>query len=168
MQEEGYVAKLLFPDGAKDVELGAPIAILCENEADIGQFADWSPAGAAPVADAPADSQAQSSAPAQQQQSMVRSSGDRQFASPLAKKTAAANGVDISNIAGTGPNARVVLADVEDALKAGPVKVTKDVSVAKKAAPTAPAKVDMPNEMFQDMELSQIRKVIAERLTHSK
>jgi pyruvate dehydrogenase E2 component (dihydrolipoamide acetyltransferase) len=58
-------------------------------------------------------------------------SGDRKFVSPIAKKTAADRGVDIDAIIGTGPNNRIILADVEEALKAGPVKVAKDVEVKK-------------------------------------
>ena len=41
MQEEGYVAKLLFPEGAKDVPLGTPIAVICEKLADIAAFANF-------------------------------------------------------------------------------------------------------------------------------
>ena len=100
---------------------------------------------------------------------MQKSSGDRQFVSPLAKKTAEQKGLDLNGVKGTGPRDRIVLADVEDALKAGPVKVAKDVEVKKTVPQAATAQpVDMPNEMFQDIQVSQIRKVIAERLTHSK
>jgi len=42
MQEEGYVAKLLYPDGAKDVKLGELIAILVDKESDIQAFANYS------------------------------------------------------------------------------------------------------------------------------
>jgi hypothetical protein len=45
MQEEGYIAKLLFPEGAKDVLLGSPIAILALDKKDVGGLADWTPAG---------------------------------------------------------------------------------------------------------------------------
>jgi pyruvate dehydrogenase E2 component (dihydrolipoamide acetyltransferase) len=41
MQEEGFVAKLLYPSGTKDVELGKVIAILVENEEDVAAFADY-------------------------------------------------------------------------------------------------------------------------------
>lgn len=51
--------------------------------------------------------------------------------SPIAKKTAADSGIDIAQIIGTGPGNRIILADVEEALKAGPVKVAKDVEVKK-------------------------------------
>ena len=50
MQEEGYVAKLLFPDGAKDVKLGSPVAILSFDAKDVAAFADWVPGGAPKVA----------------------------------------------------------------------------------------------------------------------
>ena len=43
MQEEGYVAALLFPDGTNDIPLGTPMAILVEEEADIAAFKDYKP-----------------------------------------------------------------------------------------------------------------------------
>jgi pyruvate dehydrogenase E2 component (dihydrolipoamide acetyltransferase) len=65
MQEEGYVAKILYSDGAKDVPLGEPVAILVDDEDDIAAFADWTPgaaAGEAPVEAAPAQAQASEAA----------------------------------------------------------------------------------------------------------
>jgi len=47
MQEEGYVAALLFPEGAKDVPLGEIVAVLVENKEDIPAFANYSAGGAA-------------------------------------------------------------------------------------------------------------------------
>lgn len=41
MQEEGYIAKLLYPEGSKDVKLGQVIAIVVDNEADVSKFADF-------------------------------------------------------------------------------------------------------------------------------
>ena len=41
MQEDGYVAKLLYPAGAKDVALGQAIAILVENQEDVAKFKDY-------------------------------------------------------------------------------------------------------------------------------
>lgn len=175
MQEEGYVAKILYPAGTKDVDLGKPVAILVDDESDIAAFADWTEDSAAGGSEPePVQETAQpSSGGAQKAAAPQAKSGDRKFASPLARRTAAEKGVDLSNVTGTGPRDRIVLADVEDALKAGPVvtaapttgKVAKDVEV-KKVAP--PQKVDMPDDMFSDIKVSQIRKVIAERLTHSK
>lgn len=50
MQDEGYIAKLLFPEGAKDVKLGAIVAIVVENKEDITQFSEYKAEGAAAVA----------------------------------------------------------------------------------------------------------------------
>jgi pyruvate dehydrogenase E2 component (dihydrolipoamide acetyltransferase) len=53
MQEEGYIAKILFSDGAKDIPLGTALAILVEKESDIAQFKDYkSESAAAPAAPA--------------------------------------------------------------------------------------------------------------------
>ena len=60
MQEEGYVAALLYPEGAKDVELGKIVAVIVENKADIDAFKNYT-GQAAPAA---APQQAASSAPA--------------------------------------------------------------------------------------------------------
>ena len=43
MQEEGFVAKILYPAGAKDIPLGAPLAIIVEDEEDVAAFADYVP-----------------------------------------------------------------------------------------------------------------------------
>ena len=126
MQEEGFVAALLYPEGAKDVELGKVVAILVEDEADVAAFADYDPeaASAAPAApasapaaqDQPAASSAPSSAPAAaQSQAPVARSGDRVFVSPLAKKMADDKGLSLDQIKGTGPNNRIIKADVEEA-----------------------------------------------------
>ena len=51
MQEEGYVAAILYPEGAKDVQLGKIVAVLVENKEDIAAFKDYTgaPAQAAPA-----------------------------------------------------------------------------------------------------------------------
>lgn len=56
MQEEGFVAKLLYPEGAKDIELGKIVAILVEDKADIAAFADYTgeSEGSAPAQAQPA------------------------------------------------------------------------------------------------------------------
>ena len=42
MQEEGYIAKILYPEGAKDIKLGQVIAIIVDKESDIAAFSDYS------------------------------------------------------------------------------------------------------------------------------
>lgn len=43
MQEEGYLAKILVPEGTRDVPLGAALCIIVEKESDIPAFADYQP-----------------------------------------------------------------------------------------------------------------------------
>lgn len=53
LQEEGYVAAILYPDGAKDVELGKIVAIIVEEKSDIDAFKDYTAASASAPAAAP-------------------------------------------------------------------------------------------------------------------
>lgn len=53
MQEEGFVAALLYPEGAKDVELGKIVAIIVENEADLAAFKNYTAESASAPAAAP-------------------------------------------------------------------------------------------------------------------
>jgi len=76
---------------------------------------------------------------------------DRVFASPLARRIAEQKGVDLKLITGTGPNGRIVRADVEGA-----------------SSRPAPQATPLPGEAFDAIPNSTMRKVIARRLTESK
>ena len=81
------------------------------------------------------------------------------IASPLAKRIAADKGIDLASVKGSGPNGRIVKADVEGA-KPG---------AAASAAAAASASAAQPGETPHEVEkLSSMRKVIARRLTESK
>ncbi|MBS0283804.1 MAG: 2-oxo acid dehydrogenase subunit E2, partial [Proteobacteria bacterium] len=85
-------------------------------------------------------------------------------ASPLARRIAAAKGVDLAGVAGSGPNGRIVKADVEGA-KPG-VAPAAAAPASAGVAPATPAQVpDIPHEATK---LSNMRKTIARRLTESK
>ena len=58
MQEEGYVAAILFDTGAKDVPLGTPVAIIVENKDDIAAFANYDGSSEAAPAQASEPAQA--------------------------------------------------------------------------------------------------------------
>lgn len=49
MQEEGYIAKLLYPEGAKDVKLGQVIAIVVDSPEEVSKFKDFTLESAAPT-----------------------------------------------------------------------------------------------------------------------
>lgn len=127
MQEEGFIAKLMFPEGAKDVKLGQVVAIIVDNKDDVAKFKDFKPDTAAAVATPSATPSApkkqETAAPVEQPKVVAAAptqqrsvSGGRVFASPLAKRVAADSGLDLSSVTGSGPNNRIIVADVEAAL----------------------------------------------------
>ena len=171
MQDEGYIAKTMFGDGAKDIPLGTPLAILVDDEMDIPAFKDYVPDSvsttetkeAAPATPEPTNSfsNVQPSGAAQTPTPAASApAGGRVMASPLAQNAAAEAGITLADVAGTGPGGRIIKADIDDALTAAPAK--------KAAAP----QIEIPSfdsgAGFTDFPNSQIRKVIAERLTFSK
>ena len=96
MQEEGYIAKLLYPEGTKDVKLGQVVAIIVDSKDDVAKFADFKLEGAAPAAPKAAAAPAapkQESAPQKQAQAapvqqQKAAEGGRVFVSPLARNVA--------------------------------------------------------------------------------
>jgi pyruvate dehydrogenase E2 component (dihydrolipoamide acetyltransferase) len=86
--------------------------------------------------------------------------GERVRISPLAQKLASQSGVDPKLLKGTGPGGRVVKEDVEKAI----------AEKGKEVAPAIPQVASTPSVVppFQDIELTKMRKVIAERLSESK
>ncbi|MGK2963530.1 MAG: dihydrolipoamide acetyltransferase family protein [Gemmatimonadaceae bacterium] len=85
----------------------------------------------------------------------------RQRSSPLARRLASERGVELSQIRGSGPGGRIIRRDIEDAAKAG-----ARPAAAKEAAKAPPRFISREGD-FQDIQLTQIRKTIARRLTES-
>lgn len=81
-------------------------------------------------------------------------------ASPLAKKIAKDNQVDLSRVQGTGPGGRVVRKDVESALTSG-----QPSAVSRQPAPSSTVIVSHEDEVVQ---LTKLRQAIARRMTESK
>ncbi|NQW11658.1 MAG: pyruvate dehydrogenase complex dihydrolipoamide acetyltransferase, partial [Alphaproteobacteria bacterium] len=173
--DEGTIGRLVVADGTEGVAVNAVIAYLLEDgesAADIpaGAAAPTAPA-AAPAVPAPAASPVPAAAPTPAPAPAAVSSGGRVFASPLAKRMAAQAGVDLASMSGSGPNGRIVKADIEAALAGGAPKA----AAAPAAAAAAPAlaaqapSADVPGlPAFDEIPNSTMRKVIAKRLTESK
>lgn len=98
--------------------------------------------------------------------------GGRIYASPLAKKIAADKGINLSEVTGSGDNGRIVKRDVENFTpSAAPVaSVTTSESPAQAAPAAAIAPINLPvgEEGSEEVKNSQMRKVIAKRLSESK
>jgi pyruvate dehydrogenase E2 component (dihydrolipoamide acetyltransferase) len=169
--DEGVITQLLVAEGTDGVKVGTVIAII-QGEDD-GAIA--APKAAAPVAAQPPKPAVVAAVPAPAPvttpvAAVSHSSGDRIKASPLAKRIAANSGVNLAAVSGTGPNGRIVKADVE--------RITKNTVSAElvEARPTADSRPstgsgltvdggDIPHEV---VKLSNMRKTIARRLTESK
>ena len=184
--DEGKIAKILVPEGSEGVKVGAPIAIMA------GESEDASAASAAPKPDtaapappkpapepkadatpkatppqAPVETPA---APAQPAAAAAPADGDRVKASPLARRLAQAQNIDLASIQGSGPGGRIVRADIDAAAGKAPAPAP---SAQPQAAPALGAHLVMPGPMEQaipheEVKLSNIRKTIARRLTEAK
>jgi pyruvate dehydrogenase E2 component (dihydrolipoamide acetyltransferase) len=93
-------------------------------------------------------------------------------ASPLARKIAQEQGLDLRAVQGSGPEGRIVLRDLETARPARPAAGAPAPAPARGTAPVrtvppAPAPAPAPGEPFADVPLSQMRKTIARRLVQS-
>ncbi|WP_198538818.1 dihydrolipoamide acetyltransferase family protein [Mycolicibacterium wolinskyi] len=129
--DEGILERMLAGEGDR-VPIGIPIAVIGD-----GSGASMEPATPPPApAPAPAAPQA---------------SGDRPKASPLARKIAAENGVDLAAVTGSGPGGRIIRKDVENLRPA--------------ETPAAPTPVEGD---FDAVPLTTLQRVAAKRLTESK
>ena len=193
--DEGTVGKLLVAEGSEGVAVNAVIALLLEEGEDASALegADSStpkpeaakpaptpaPAAAAPAPAAVATPAPAAAAPAASALAPAAKSADRTFASPLAKRLAKMEGLDLEKISGSGPHGRVVKRDIEKALSEGTGKAGATQAAATSAATaTAPAAAAVPPaaidaamlQLLPDYESvpnSGMRKVIAKRLTAS-
>ena len=173
-----------MPEGSENVNIGEPIAIVVENKDDIPAFASVTkesleggatPAASTPAAEAtpaaqpaqPAAPQPAASTPAQPVQQAAEATPapagqNRVFISPLAKTILKNSGstIDISTIKGTGPQGRIVAADVLAAVSS---KAPATPVATPAATPVAASTVN-----YEDVPVTPMRKVISTRLSESK
>lgn len=180
VQEEGYLAKIMVPEGTRDVPLGTPLCIIVEKESDIAAFKDYVETGVAEVSTpppAPTPATAPAVAPAAAAPSPAPAAAapaaprkGRVFASPLAKKLAADKGIDLAQVSGSGPDGRITRKDIDSFVppKAAPAVAAAPTPAAAPAAPAPAAAPAAPAGTFTDIPISNIRKVIAQRLMQSK
>jgi pyruvate dehydrogenase E2 component (dihydrolipoamide acetyltransferase) len=110
------------------------------------------------------------SAPSRRPQAVAQSaapaaSGGRVKASPLARRIAAERGVDLSALAGSGPEGRIIARDLSSVSGAGAAGTAAPAGVQPQTAPRPSLRID--GAAYTDVPLSQIRKTIARRLTQS-
>ena len=189
--DEGTIASIAVEAGTEGVKVGTVIAILAEEGEDVDEAAaaapsgDEEPAEEKPAKDGSEDKSEPAKAAPRESAKPARASvdtdtkapaaprddsGERIIASPLARRIAEQNGVDLSTITGSGPRGRIVKADVESA-EGGSAKSAADTSEPKdkdEAKSSAKAPASDHGAPYEEEKLSNVRKVIARRLTESK
>ena len=208
--DEGVLAKIVVPEGTADVPVNDLIALIAEEGEDPAKVevpADGGGAPAKPQNEAPkdeapkAESKAEAKAeskkdapaapPANSEAAPVPSkappvpktgSGERIFASPLARRIAKDGGLDLAEVKGSGPHGRIIERDVRAAIEKGVGKAEAAApAAAKPGAPkAAPAgamaqgmsadqvKAMYPADSYEEVSLDGMRKTIAKRLLESK
>ncbi len=172
--DEGILAKILVPAGTDNVKVGDVIAILAEEGEDIADI-DLSgdtpkPASpASPAASLPKSEQAPKQTAPAKKAAQSASASDRIKASPLARRLAADNGVDLANINGSGPKGRIIKADIVKAQSAPQADSDQQMAVSSSAPAMAQSVAADPGDIPHEVQkLSNMRKTIARRLTEAK
>ncbi|TFZ58124.1 pyruvate dehydrogenase complex dihydrolipoamide acetyltransferase [Methylorubrum sp. Q1] len=202
--DEGVLAKILVAEGTADVPVNELIALIAEEGEDPGSV--QAPKGGAEAKTAPVEPKGtpdQNAAPDGAHASYARvdqapegakpsgaaqsaGSGDRVFASPLARRIAKQEGVDLSAVKGSGPHGRVIQRDVQAAIEGGTAKAGAAANPEAKSAPApekpapkaasggAPAGLSLDQVRgfyekgsFEEVPLDGMRKTIAKRLTEA-
>jgi pyruvate dehydrogenase E2 component (dihydrolipoamide acetyltransferase) len=186
--DEGTLGKILVAEGTEDVPVNHLIGLILEDGEDASALEGAPAPVAVPIAapeaaEAAAEAPTPVAAPAAPAPTAPApaTTGNRIIASPLARRLAAAKGIDLSAVTGSGPKGRIVKRDVEG-LAAGtapapaPTATASPAPAAPSESPAEPRAVPpinrddpllgtMPD--FEAVPNSSIRKIIAERLTES-
>ena len=198
--EEGVLGKILVAEGTEEVPVNQVIALLLEDGEDVTALEGGlegaaeapapaappppaespapvpSPPAAAPVPAPAAPTPAPAAVPAPAAPAPQAAAGGRVLASPLARRLAAEQGLDLSRVTGTGPRGRIVKRDIEGtpvgtAVAAAPGPAAQAPAATAPAAPAPPINRDdpllgtMPD--FEAVPNSSMRKAISRRLTES-
>ncbi|MFW6027635.1 MAG: pyruvate dehydrogenase complex dihydrolipoamide acetyltransferase [bacterium] len=198
--DEGVVGKILVPEGTEGVKVNATIAVLLEEGEDASALEEGGVAARGEgngqarepqraeeeAARAAARPEPGGNGPARQPSAAPpREDGDgRIFSSPLARRIAEQEGVDLREVRGSGPGGRIIKADVEAAARGAPRRPEQPAAEARPAA--ARAEAEAPSQVpaiapgedmrlygiepgtYDEYPLDGMRKTIAKRLTAAK
>ena len=179
--DEGTVLKILVPEGSDGVKVGTPIAMIGE-EGESVEAPAVKPAAKAeepkkeeakpePAPPAKGGGETPAASPEPAAPAPKADTGDRIKASPLARRLAEAQGIDLSSLKGSGPGGRIVRADLGEGA-GGTLRQAQGEPISSsaqaepvEAKPAQPFETEIPHEA---VKLSNMRKTIARRLTESK
>jgi pyruvate dehydrogenase E2 component (dihydrolipoamide acetyltransferase) len=177
--DDGRLGKILVPEGAEGVKVNQLIAVLLGEGEDASALDKLVETPAKPAA-APTTIAAVPQPESRPSPVRVGNGDGRIFASPLARRMAQQAGLDLTAITGSGPQGRIVKADIEAALSAGRGAPARAMAPPIAQPQPAAAPVMAPalskervlalagNPPYTERPLTAMRRVIARRLTESK
>ncbi|CAN7215193.1 pyruvate dehydrogenase complex dihydrolipoamide acetyltransferase [Bosea sp. LjRoot90] len=187
--DEGILAKIVVPEGTADVAVNEVIGVIA------GEGEDAKSISAPAKAEAPKAEAAKPEAPAPKAEAKPEStpqvtaesgfntggktvSGDRPFASPLARRLAKDAGIDLGKVQGSGPHGRIVEKDIEAAKQGGAAKAAPAAGAPAAPKPAAAPLAAGPSDeqtkklfapgSYEEIPHDGMRKTIARRLTEAK
>lgn len=196
--DEGVLGKILVPEGTEGVKVGTAIGILLMDGESADDIKSGAENSAAPSQSAPAKAEkatppaapslkstptptpAPTSPPAKTaapESGANDDGGGRVKASPLARRIAQEQGIDLSAVTGSGPHGRIIKADIDAFEPAiAPAEVSRASGQSAAVAPAPAASTAAPSSSitppdgvpFEEVRLPGMRKVIARRMAESK
>jgi pyruvate dehydrogenase E2 component (dihydrolipoamide acetyltransferase) len=154
--QAGTLAEILVPEG-RNADIGAPIALLDDGA---GGYAPAVSAAPAVAGSSSANGTANGTA-----NGGGVNGGGRQIASPLVRKLARENHLDLSHVTGSGPGGRIIRADISGLLANGSPAPAPAPAAPEPAAAVAAETDDVRGT--RGVPISQVRRVIARRLSAS-
>ena len=162
--DEGIIGKILVPEGSSGVKVNEIIAILLDDGEDVSNIEVQEPENKKGVIETINTVENKPSIKLENSNKILNK--ERVFATPLARRIAKSNNLELTNIKGTGPYGRIVKADVE----------TNNISYLEKSATlsmtssttTETIKDIYKDRHFEEIALDGMRTVIANRLTEAK
>ncbi|MFQ5533216.1 MAG: pyruvate dehydrogenase complex dihydrolipoamide acetyltransferase [Sphingomonadales bacterium] len=146
--DDGVLGKILVAEGAEEIAVGSPIALIAEDGEDIADLNAPAPAPKAMEPESPQPAAPTADTPAQAKTGRVA-------ASPLARRLAGERSINLAEVTGSGPRGRVVKRDIEAFEPAAPATTPKLAALG-------------PAAEFEEIKLSMMRKTIARRLSEAK
>ncbi|WP_428155483.1 pyruvate dehydrogenase complex dihydrolipoamide acetyltransferase [Brevundimonas sp.] len=174
--DEGEITDILVAEGTEGVKVNTPIARLKDEGAVAAPKAEEKPAAKteeAPKAEAAPAAEAPKAAAAPAPAAPKSDNGERIFSSPLARRIAAQNGVDLKSIKGTGPHGRIVKRDVEGAPKDAAQPAAASATTAAATSGIEPrkahslAQMGIPDGSYDLIPLDGMKKAVARRMVDS-
>ena len=179
--EEGILGKIIVLAGTEGVSVNATIAILLE-EGEVVDDIEAIPDNMSPSNNVEKSTQSseaeiirkqktdivevQDEALEVQNLSSETTSKGRIFSSPLARRMAEQVGIDLSNVLGSGPNGRIVKADIDNILTNNKSNLAQPVS--KSAETNISISSGNDGASYEAIPNTSMRKIIAQRLTEAK